>query len=191
MSREFLMNTSRPAPKLTGASARASSYQNQAAVIVITWTLYSGSGPHPTEYSAPSLCGSSSIRSRTGSGLFLTTGLEMSGWLPQVFPGLRIILLQRRDKVRGAISYWRAATSGIWAVDLRGKPAWRSPAEPLKPEFDVQVINELHSRAHAGTPMPPPRLARQADGQTGRYVTAWQSATGGCPSCGHAASSYE
>jgi LPS sulfotransferase NodH len=154
--------------------------------------------------------------------------LETADLLPAVFPRLRVILLQRRDKVRAAVSRWRAATSGVWAVALNGEPAWRSPLEPLPPDFRSQTISDLHDLAHAEedawvqlatdmripclriqyedlvaawdstlrqvltflgrelpqcTPMPQPRLRRQADDATKNYASAWRLATGGCAAC--------
>ena len=154
--------------------------------------------------------------------------LETADLLPAVFPRLQVILLQRRDKVRAAVSRWRAATSGVWAVELTGEPAWLSPVEPLPTYFHPQTISDLHDLAHAeenawlrlatemrvpflciqyedlvtawdqsmrqvlaflgrelprSAPMPKPRLRRQADEETGAYVSAWRAATGGCPAC--------
>jgi LPS sulfotransferase NodH len=156
------------------------------------------------------------------------TDLELADLLPAVFPRLRVILLQRRDKVSAAVSRWRAATSGVWAVELDGQPAWRSPVEPLPANFRLQTISDLHDLAHVeedawlrlamnmrvpylriqyedlvaswdstlrqvltflgkeppqSTPMPQPRLRRQADETTENYVSAWRRATGGCAAC--------
>ena len=69
--------------------------------------------------------------------------------LVRAFPGLRLVMLRRRNKVRAAVSFWRAGVSGVWAVLPSGEPAWRSPRLPLRDEFSVVTIDELHARAHA------------------------------------------
>ncbi len=54
--------------------------------------------------------------------------------LRNVFPGLRIVHLLRRDKVRQAISLWRAATSGMWHIpDNAGTQAGR-------PDYDFEAL---------------------------------------------------
>lgn len=86
--------------------------------------------------------------------------------LVRAFPGLRLVMLRRRDKVRAAVSFWRAGVSGVWAVLPSGEPAWRSPRLPLGDEFAVTTIDDLHARAHAeedawiglAESMPVPRL---------------------------------
>jgi LPS sulfotransferase NodH len=65
----------------------------------------------------------------------LTTALREEGDrsvgpdLRSVFPGLAIIYIDRRDKVRQAVSAWRAESSGTWHWPLgsdvdRGRPAY-------------------------------------------------------------------
>lgn len=68
--------------------------------------------------------------------------------LVRAFLGLRLVMLRRRDKVRAAVSFWRAGVSGVWAVLPSGEPAWRSPRLPLGDEFAVATIDDLHARAH-------------------------------------------
>jgi LPS sulfotransferase NodH len=77
-------------------------------------------------------------------------GLGVAELLLAVFPRLRLVVLQRRNKVRAAVSYWRAATSGIWAVKPDGTPAWDTPVVQFKSgnRFDPAVISDLHRRAH-------------------------------------------
>jgi LPS sulfotransferase NodH len=75
-------------------------------------------------------------------------GLDTALLLTRVFPNLRLVMLRRRNKVRAAVSFWRAGVSGVWAVDLTGRPAWRSPLLPLGEDFAVQTISDLHARAH-------------------------------------------
>jgi LPS sulfotransferase NodH len=52
------------------------------------------------------------------------------------FPGLRYIWLRRDDKLRQAISWWRAAATGEYALAPGG-----SPAQP--PAFDRDAIGRL------------------------------------------------
>ena len=56
--------------------------------------------------------------------------------LAAAFPGLRYVWLRRRDKLRQAISWWRAAETGQYAL-APGQAA----AEP--PEFDRDAIGRL------------------------------------------------
>jgi LPS sulfotransferase NodH len=166
-----------------------------------------------------------SDRVRTMPGI---AGSDTGTLLTGVFPGLRLVMLRRRDKVRAAVSFWRAGVSGVWAVRPSGEPAWRSPKLPLGEEFAVETISALHARAHeeeeawlhlaesmpvprhvvvyedlvrrwdatligivdflghlsaADLAIPLPRLQRQADIDTDRYVALWASQTGGCAAC--------
>lgn len=74
---------------------------------------------------------------------------DISEILMRAFPGVRLVVLRRRDKVRAAVSFWRAGVSGVWAVLPSGEPAWRSPRLPLGEEFAVTMISKLHARAHS------------------------------------------
>jgi trehalose 2-sulfotransferase len=56
--------------------------------------------------------------------------------LAAAFPGLRYVWLRRRDKLRQAISWWRAAATGQYAL-----AASQVAAEP--PEFDHDAIGRL------------------------------------------------
>jgi LPS sulfotransferase NodH len=58
--------------------------------------------------------------------------------LATVFPDLRYIWITRRDKVRQAISHWKAIQTQIWAVNKSEEPI---PAK--EPVFDYHVINSL------------------------------------------------
>jgi LPS sulfotransferase NodH len=61
--------------------------------------------------------------------------------LAAVFPGLRYIWLRRDDKLRQAISWWRAAAAGEFVLgpeDLAGQP----------PAFDRGAIGRLVRYAH-------------------------------------------
>jgi LPS sulfotransferase NodH len=54
--------------------------------------------------------------------------------LRNVFPGLRVVHLVRRDKVRQAISLWRAATSGTWHI------ADHAGTEAGRPDYDLDAL---------------------------------------------------
>lgn len=58
--------------------------------------------------------------------------------LSRTFPNLHYIVLTRRDRVRQAISYWRASWTGEW---LRLKDAKRPAPPPVA--FDFEVIDNL------------------------------------------------
>lgn len=61
--------------------------------------------------------------------------------LADLFPNLRYVWITRDDKVRQAISYWKARESGVWGQ--RGERRTR----PLKPPaFDFAGIDELRRR---------------------------------------------
>jgi trehalose 2-sulfotransferase len=68
-------------------------------------------------------------------------GLPVPLLMAEHFPSLRYIWLTRRDKVRQAISYFRASTTGQW---------WKIPGvnaeeEPAIPEFDFDRILYLET----------------------------------------------
>lgn len=62
--------------------------------------------------------------------------------LPEAFPGLRYVWLRRQDKLGQAISWWRAAATGQYAL-----VAGQAPAEP--PAFDRDAIGRLAQYAQA------------------------------------------
>jgi trehalose 2-sulfotransferase len=62
--------------------------------------------------------------------------------LATAFPGLRYVWLRREDKVRQAISWWRADATGEYALT-----AGSLPAEP--PAFDHDAIDHLARYAEA------------------------------------------
>jgi trehalose 2-sulfotransferase len=65
--------------------------------------------------------------------------------LQATFPGLRYVFLTRRDKVRQAVSYYRAIKTGIWwafrpdATGVRRPPEQRDVVVPL---FDFEQIDQ-------------------------------------------------
>ena len=63
--------------------------------------------------------------------------------MPAIFPGLRYIWITRRDKVRQAVSYWKAVQSGVWA-NLDGFAVTASTVlQPRVPAFDFRGIDWL------------------------------------------------
>ena len=62
-------------------------------------------------------------------------GMSTAEWFPLVFPDLRPVHIVRRDRVRQAISWLRAAQDGVWVVSDD------QPAHPLaRPEYDFDVL---------------------------------------------------
>lgn len=63
--------------------------------------------------------------------------------LAAIFPHVRYIAISRRDKVRQAVSYWKALQSGIWAnIDGVALTDW-DVLRPGTPEFDFRGIDLL------------------------------------------------
>ena len=75
---------------------------------------------------------------------YLTLGLGRGAILRTAFPGLRVVELTRRDRVRQAISWARMAQDGLW-VDPVGQPepAWPPPTGP--PRYDYGLIAALEA----------------------------------------------
>ena len=64
--------------------------------------------------------------------------IDLPSLLPKVFPNLHYVRIIRRDKVRQAISFWRAIEANIWA--------WSSdeiPAAEKVPTFNYEAIDAL------------------------------------------------
>ncbi len=77
--------------------------------------------------------------------------------LDRLFPDLRFVWVTREDKVRQAISWFKARQTGVWGQSQeRGAPklgrAWRLGDEPLQPgelAFDFEGIATLVRQAEA------------------------------------------
>jgi LPS sulfotransferase NodH len=65
-------------------------------------------------------------------------GLSVPELLGRVFPGLRYIQITRRDKVRQAVSLWKAVQTQAWRQD-----DVRRSASPAEPQFSFRAINYL------------------------------------------------
>jgi len=81
-------------------------------------------------------------RLRAWPQLDLTADAADPEVLAAAFPGMRSVWLRREDKLRQAISWWRAAATGQY-----GLAAGQAPAEP--PEFDHDAIGRLLRYAQA------------------------------------------
>jgi trehalose 2-sulfotransferase len=62
--------------------------------------------------------------------------------LSRVFPGLRYVQITRRDKVRQAVSLWKAVQTQAWQRDARS-PDGRRDADVAEPVFSFRAINYL------------------------------------------------
>jgi trehalose 2-sulfotransferase len=71
-------------------------------------------------------------------------GLDRAAILRTAFPGLRVVDVTRRNRVRQAVSWARMAQDGMW-VDPVGEPApaWPPPAGP--PRYDYELIAALEA----------------------------------------------
>jgi trehalose 2-sulfotransferase len=66
-------------------------------------------------------------------------GLPVPNLLAESFPGLRYVQITRHDKVRQAVSLWKAVQTQAWRRDEEGA-AERAAAEPV---FSFRAINFL------------------------------------------------
>lgn len=65
-------------------------------------------------------------------------GLPIPELLGQVFPGLRYIQVTRKDKLRQAISLWKAVQTQKWRQD-----AYSDATGTVQPQFSFRAINYL------------------------------------------------
>jgi trehalose 2-sulfotransferase len=71
-------------------------------------------------------------------------GLDRAAILHTAFPGLRIIDVTRRDRVRQAVSWARMAQDGMW-VDPVGQPEPPWPPPTGVPSYNYELIAALES----------------------------------------------
>lgn len=72
--------------------------------------------------------------------------METHELLPTIFPNLHYIWITRRDKLRQAISWWKAIQKGSWLnVGGRELPASETSAS-REPEFSLEAIDALLQR---------------------------------------------
>ena len=84
-------------------------------------------------------------------------GLDRAAILRTAFPGLRVVDVTRRDRIRQAVSWARMAQDGMWLDPVgQPEPAWPPPAGP--PRYDYELIpgprrpvqpERIHPRARA------------------------------------------
>lgn len=85
------------------------------------------------------------------------TDFPLAASLRQLFPNLHLIWVSRDDKVRQAISWFKARQTGVWGQDTRREApklgrAWRIGDEPLQPgelAFDYEGIAALLRQAES------------------------------------------
>ena len=71
-------------------------------------------------------------------------GLDRGALLRTAFPGLRVVDVTRRDRVRQAVSWARMAQDGMWVDPVsEPEPAWPPPAGP--PRYDYRLIEALEA----------------------------------------------
>jgi LPS sulfotransferase NodH len=70
------------------------------------------------------------------------SGPQVVAALADAFPDLHLVHLERLDKVRAAVSHWRAQETGQW---LRRSYEIRAP---LKADADIEAISRLHDEQH-------------------------------------------
>jgi LPS sulfotransferase NodH len=79
-------------------------------------------------------------------------GLGRAAILHGAFPGLRVVDVSRRDRVRQAVSWARMAQDGMWVAPAgQPEPPWPPPAGA--PRYDYELIARLESliaEAHTG-----------------------------------------
>jgi LPS sulfotransferase NodH len=83
--------------------------------------------------------------------------LPLPALLTRLFPNVRLIWATRDDKVRQAISWYKARQTGVWGQDERRDApklgrAWRTGDEPVPPgelAFDYDGIAALLAQAEA------------------------------------------
>lgn len=61
------------------------------------------------------------------------------GVMERVFPGLRYIWITRRNKVRQAVSWWKAIQTGVWHVSGRG-----GSKATRKPTYSFLSVDRLY-----------------------------------------------
>jgi LPS sulfotransferase NodH len=71
-------------------------------------------------------------------------GLPVPALLERVFPGLSYVRITREDKVRQAVSLWRAVQTQAWRRTAEDDaPADDAPARSVEPAFSFRAINYL------------------------------------------------
>jgi LPS sulfotransferase NodH len=103
----------------------------------LDWALQEGTTPN-------GVFGAKLMWGYLGDFAQLLRGIEGMGGLPvpelldRVFPNVSYVQITRRDKVRQAVSLWKAVQTRAWRHDGR-----RNPGRAVEPEFSFRAINYL------------------------------------------------
>jgi trehalose 2-sulfotransferase len=103
----------------------------------LAWAIEQGTTPN-------GVFGAKLMWGYLGDFATLLRGIEGLGDLPvpqlfdRVFPGLRYVQITRTDKIRQAVSLWKAVQTQAWRRD-----AGSAPAGVAGPEFSFRAINYL------------------------------------------------
>lgn len=105
----------------------------------LEWALAEGSTPNGV-FGAKLMWGYLGDFAQLVRGIDGHAGLALPSLLDRVFPGLRYVRITRRDKVRQAVSLWRAVQTQAWRQERNGD----GPRKPAgEPQFSFRAINYL------------------------------------------------
>lgn len=104
----------------------------------LAWALREGTTPNGV-FGAKLMWGYLGDFAQLLRGIDGLAGLPVPELLGRVFPDLRYVRITRLDKVRQAVSLWRAVQTQAWKRE-RGDEAERQPREPA---FSFRAINYL------------------------------------------------
>ena len=89
-------------------------------------------------------------------------GLDRAAILRTAFPGLRVVDVTRRDRVRQAVSWARMVQDGMW-VDPVSQPEPEWPPPTGTPRYDYELIAALEALIAEGEPDTPSVQQPQRD----------------------------
>ena len=104
----------------------------------VDWVLEQGSTPNGV-FGAKLMWGYLGDFAQLLRGIDGAAGLPLPALLERVFPGLRYLRITRRDKVRQAVSLWKAVQTQAWRQERADGP--RRPQR--EPQFSFRAINYL------------------------------------------------
>ncbi len=103
----------------------------------LEWAIQQGTTPNGV-FGAKVMWGYLGDFSQLLRGINGLAGLPMPELLNRVFPGLRYIQITRKDKLRQAISLWRAVQTQAWRQDPNP-----NTSTTANPQFSFRAINYL------------------------------------------------
>ena len=103
----------------------------------VDWAIEQGSTPNGV-FGAKVMWGYLGDFATLLRGIDGLAGLPVPDLLSRVFPGLRYIQITRQDKLRQAISLWKAVQTQAWRHD-----AGATNGSPVEPQFSFRAINYL------------------------------------------------